>query len=274
MRERVRVISWEREKPREHSFEEVRASFIAPLASNRLSSTAVHDQDHDHDHSRPTEPSGLAQFVRMLAAEGRAVVSAQMQLPPGEDPEALAVLTEMELRAQEELSGEPPAFSGPAALWATRIFYEACRCAVCRDLSAEHVKSVLGTRCPVERGPSCDWSVDLVFRHFPRFFRFASQLSNGDPLVDALRDLARDWPLSAAGLPGLEKARLDTFIAHPVLCRLYADRLAAAEDPGVVTDPRVLAILRADLGLHRELAPRLAARVFPDASGEASTAGP
>jgi hypothetical protein len=66
-------------------------------------------------------------------------------------------------------------------------------------------------------------------------------------------------------MAGLTAPRLDSFIDHPVLRRLYADRIVTAEDHGPLDDPRVTELLRADLGLHRELAPRLAARLFVEA---------
>ncbi|HXJ55429.1 MAG TPA: hypothetical protein VNU68_02080 [Verrucomicrobiae bacterium] len=213
--------------------------------------------------ANPAKPVSLALFIRTLAAEGRAVVSRRPLPSTPEDGEALSALAALELRARQELSGDPPPFCGATAWWAAQLFYEACRCAVCRDLSADHVRILLTMKCPSPRGPATDWSADLVLRHLPRFFRFAQQLSNGDPLVEVLRTLGAAWPLSSVGLAGLSNLALDSFIEHAVLRRLYADRLAAADEPGRLEDPRVIEVLRADLGLHHELAPRLAGRLFP-----------
>src|SRR5262245_52967481 len=107
-----------------------------------------------------SEQTGLASFVRLLGAEGRAVVC-RTELA-GRDDEALPELASLEARARSELAGEAPPFSPPAALWAARTFYEACRCTVCRELSADFVRAALGKPCPGSRGPETDWSADLV----------------------------------------------------------------------------------------------------------------
>lgn len=218
---------------------------------------------HGSDSIPTGDRSGLAQFILNLAADGRAVVSAQDDPGPPHDEAVLAALSAVETRARQELVGEPPPFSGPAALWAARLFYQACRCAVCRNLDAAYVNDVFATPGPGERSPSTDWSADLLFRHLPELFGFARHLSNADPLVQALKHLATAWPMSSVGLPSLSGFNLDSFIEHPGLRRLYADRIVAAGDLSRLEDPRVADLLRADLGLHRDLAPLVASRLCP-----------
>ena len=220
------------------------------------------DESNPHASPSPDLTPGLALFIRTLAAEGRAVVFGPLPAASNDDPDALAALRELEARARLELSGEPPPFSGPAALWAACVFYQACRCSVCRELGPDEVRAALDLPCPVPRGPESDWSADLMFRHLPFVFRLARHLSNADPFLDELRRLASDWPLSTVGFSGLTAPRLESFLEHPVLRRLYADRIVAAEDSSRLEDVRVAELLRADLGFHRELAPRLAARLF------------
>jgi hypothetical protein len=70
------------------------------------------------------------------------------------------------------------------------------------------------------------------------------------------------WPLSAVGIAGLEKLNLYSFIDHPGLRRLYADRIIAAGDTLRLGDPRMDDFLRADLGIHHQLAPAIAAKLF------------
>ena len=183
------------------------------------------------------------------------------------------VLAGVEERARTELAGDAPAFSGPAGLWAARLIYQACCCVVCRELGADVLDKVFAVPCPTAPGPERDWSVDLLFRHLPELFRVARHLSNADPLLAALKALGTAWPLSSVGMPELEAVRIDSFCAHPALRRLYADRIVAAGDFSRIGDPRVADLLRADLGLHRELAPALAARLFP-ASADPTAAGP
>src|SRR5207244_12353786 len=93
-------------------------------------------------------------------------------------------------------------------------------------------------------------------------FELSRHLSNADPLVDQMKSIAAAWPLSSVGIPGLENLRLDSFICYPALRRLYADRMTAATDTSRLGDPRVDDLLRSDLGMHRDLAPLIAGKLF------------
>ncbi len=194
--------------------------------------------------------------------EGRAIVSAQ---PPEEnDSDAPAWLAELEANARFELATEAPDFQPEAALWAARMLYQLCQFVVCRDIGKDRIHAACGVPCPLPRGPAVDWSADLMLRHLPRLFESARHLSNGDPLLQQMELLGREWPLSSVGRPGLKDLELNSFIGHPALWRLYADRILAAADRTRlgVGDGRVNELLRADLGAHRDLAPEIAARLF------------
>lgn len=195
-----------------------------------------------------------------LAQDGRAAVRAQ---PTDlDDADALPVLANLDAAAREALALALPRFSSGPALWGARLFHQLCRFVVCRDLGIEGIDAVCAVPCPGARGPDTDWSVDLTLRHLPRLFALARHLSNGDPLVSRIRRIAADWPLSSVGVPGLAGLRLDSFIGDPGLLRVYADRILAAGDTSRLGDPRVDDRLRADLGLHRDLAPEMAGRLF------------
>ncbi len=212
----------------------------------------------------PGMVSDLARFLQSLTTEGRAAVSPHPLSEAAGD--ALPLLAELDANARTELALESPAFSPETALWAARLLYQLCQLVVCRDLGEAEILAACRTPCPRPRGPETDWSADLVLRHLPRLFLLARHLSNADPLVDQMRSLGAAWPLSSVGLPDLPPDRLgslDSFIEHPALRRLYADRIIAAADPSRLGDPRVDDVLRADLAFHRDLAPALAARLFP-----------
>jgi hypothetical protein len=207
------------------------------------------------------ENSPLALFLKALAEEGRAVVSPK---PLDRDPgDAAEVLRQVETSAREELTFEPPKLSLDAALWAARLSYHLCQFTVCRDIGAERIGAVCGEACPVARSPETDWSADLTLRHLPRLFHLARHLSEGDPLVQHLKQIATAWPLSSVGIAGLENLSLESFIGHPALRRLYVDRVVAAEDTSRLNDSRVGDLLRADLGIHHELAPTIASKLYP-----------
>jgi len=208
----------------------------------------------------------LGSFVHALANDGRIVVSSEPIAAP--DESALTELAELNQRAQSELAGEPPGFSSETALWAANLLYQICQFVVCRDIGEGQIAAAFANECSTARGPDTDWSADLLFRHLPGLIRLAQQLSNGDPLVQELKKVATAWPLSSVGVPELVELNLDTFIAHPALARLYADRIVAAADTSRLGDPRVDDLLRADLGIHRELAPEIAKRLFDKESLE------
>ena len=202
----------------------------------------------------------LASFLKSLADEGRAVISPQ---PLAEDVgDALSVLRGMDALARHEFVLPLPEFLPAAALWAARLFYNLCQFTVCRDIGEERVVAACRVACPSPRGPETDWSADLVLRHLPQLFQLARHLSNADPLVHQMKEIATTWPLSSVGIAHLENVQVDSFISHSGLCRLYADRIILEGDTCRLGNPRVDEMLRGDFGVHRELAPTLAARLF------------
>jgi hypothetical protein len=204
--------------------------------------------------------SDLALLIQSLANDGRAAVSAQ---PSNiDDTDALPLLEQLDGLARDELSLDLPALSPNAALWAARLFHKLCRFVVCRDIPADEIKAACDAACPEPRGPETDWSVDLTLHHLPNLFRLARHLSNADPLLEQMRKLATDWPLSSVGIAGLENLQIASFVGHPALGRLYADRIISAGDTSRLGEPRLDDLLRADLGIHHELAPGIAAQLF------------
>jgi hypothetical protein len=220
------------------------------------------------ENTGPTLSEGgpsLASFVHALTNDGRIIVSSEPIAAP--DEAALSELVELNQRAQAELAGEAPGFSSEVALWAANLLYQICQFVVCRDIGEAQIAAAFAIECPAARGPETDWSADLLLRHLPALIRPAQQLSNGDPLVQELKKVAATWPLSSVSVSGLTYLNLDTFIGHPALARLYADRIVAAGDTSRLGDSRVDDLLRADVGVHRELAPEIAKRLFEKDSG-------
>lgn len=204
--------------------------------------------------------SNLALFIQSLANDGRAAVAAQPSTI--EDADALPLLQQLDEFARGELALDLPPFSPNAALWAARLFHQLCRFVVCRDIPEEEIKTACGAECPGLRGPETDWSADLTLHHLPNLFQSARHLSNADPLIEQMKKLAAHWPLSSVGIQGLENLQMDSFIEHAGLRRLYADRIISAGDKSRLGDARLDDLLRADLGIHRELAPAIASQLF------------
>ena len=173
------------------------------------------------------------------------------------------LLPQIDAAAREELALDLPDFSPATANWAARLFYQLCQFVVCRDVGENIIAQVCQIPCPEPRSPATDWSADLLLRHLPRLFQLARHLSQGDPLLEYMRQVAAAWPLSSVGIAGLATFPIDSFIDHPALRRLYVDRIIASGDAARLGDERVDEPLRADLGLHRELAPAAcAAKLF------------
>ncbi|MBE7213481.1 MAG: hypothetical protein INR65_20895 [Gluconacetobacter diazotrophicus] len=213
-------------------------------------------------------------FLRQLTETGHVSVRPfGAEAAPEPDPGWIA---EADRRQRLEFPGEAPALSLPAARWAAATFYRACQLLVCRDVPAAEVTAALAGACPQARSPEAHYSVDLVLRRLPDLLAAARRLAAGDPLVDALLHLAREWPLSSVGVPGLEPEKLSevgSLVAHPGLRQLYADRILQHEDTGRAGPPAVRAAVLASLGQHVEtLGPRFAS--LPDAAPSASLPRP
>jgi hypothetical protein len=206
--------------------------------------------------------SEQASFIETLMRDGQAVVSPKaLDQPPADIAPRLA---ELDSLARTEAALDLPELSMPACIWAATLFYQLCQFVTCRDISEEVIRAACKASCPAQREPATDWSVDLLFRHLPRLFDTARHLSNGDPLVEEIRRLGREWPLSSVGLPGIDQTNLESFIGHSGLKRIYVDRIIATEDLGRLGDARVDAQIRADLGARTELAPSLAKRLYSE----------
>ena len=214
---------------------------------------------HKGDNGKSTV-SDIALCIQSLVNEGRAAVSPQMSAI--DDSNALPMLRELDRCIRDEMALELPAFSPIVALWAARLFHQLCRCVVCRDIPEEQINKTCDTACPEPHNPETDWSADLTLHYLPDLFQLARHLSSADPLILQIKKIAAEWPLSSVGVAGLERPSVDGFIGHIALRRVYADRVLAAADMSRIGDPRVDDLLRADLGIHRDLAPEIASKLF------------
>jgi hypothetical protein len=208
----------------------------------------------------PGSVSDLAVCLQSLADGGRAAICAHPS--DRNDSDALPLLEQMDASAREALALDLPEFSAHAALWSARLFHQLCRSVVCRDIPEAQIGAACAVPCPEQRSPQTDWSVDLTLRHLPRLFHLARHLSNADPLIGQMKLIGAAWPLSSIGIPGLGKLDLGSISADAALQRLYADRIIASADITRLGDPQVDDLLRADLQVHRNLAPLIADELF------------
>lgn len=198
---------------------------------------------------------GMASFLKALISEGNARVSSEPV--PSMDAEARRLLVQAEVSARQELSGEAPDFRLDVGDWSAAILYASCRFVVCRDVPAAEIVRVLKTPCPQARSAEVEWSADILLRHLPEVYRQARHLSPGDPLLLELVSLGTEWPLSSVGIPGIGSVDAAPIMAHPVLARLYVDRVIKRADVARLSDPATREAVKAALGAHPELAPEV-----------------
>jgi hypothetical protein len=198
-------------------------------------------------------------FLQQLYESGQVSVPFPGQ-PFGPASEASTEIAAFDRVARLEFPGDAPMLSHEVVEWAAVQFAEICRLLVARDLGVEEIAKVFAEKCPQPPSPETDYAVDLFFRRLPALADFVERLSPGDPLVEYLGKFAAEWPLSTAGMKvTLSPGRLDAFLAHPGMLRLYVDRIIAAEDLSRIgQDPRVDAALRNAIGAHPELCPKVA----------------
>jgi MoxR-vWA-beta-propeller ternary system domain bpX4 len=209
----------------------------------------------------------LRTFLSELFNEGRVRLGPPTPALWEHDEDAADWLMEFERQYRLELPGEPPPVSTSAAVWAASAFHRACQFLVFRDLGADIVARDLQGG-PNADDPAVHYSVDLTFRFLPDLHRQARTAAAGDVLVQKLVEWANRWPLSSVGIAGAVPASIDGFIEHPCLRQLYTDRIIACRDMSRLADERVRLAVAEVLGLHRELAPEIAAVLERDAEQE------
>jgi MoxR-vWA-beta-propeller ternary system domain bpX4 len=203
-------------------------------------------------------------FVNPLLETGRVRVP-----PPGETAspplqDLHAAVAELDQWGRAELAFDPPSLSQTAAGWALTIVYRACQALVYREMEATAVHEILARPCPEKPSPAVCYSADLSFRHLSDLLSLAKGIAPDDPLVAGLTTLARQWPLSSVGIPGIEgPLDLRPFIGDPSLRQLYVDRIIDRADTSRLSDASVREGVREALGDFPDLAPGLAPALLP-----------
>lgn len=155
----------------------------------------------------------------------------------------------------------PPAFVPATALAALRQLYQLCLALADRSMPEDQVRAVCAALLPPGATPGDILSADLSLRHLPALHRMARAVSDTDPLVAGLEAAAVSFPLSSVGIPLAAEASLAPLQRSGVLWRLYLDRILEQQDDSRLHSPAVRAGIRDALGLHPQLAPRLAAKL-------------
>jgi hypothetical protein len=193
----------------------------------------------------------VVRFLAELFESGRVLVApaGAATLDEGVDP----ILVSAEKTAAMNLAGTAPGFSVPAARWAALHFYRACQFLICRDVGAQAIQHAFEEKCPEPHCPQTDYSADLIFQYLPDVVGMTRAVASGDPMVEPLLTLAREWPLSSVGIAGVAPVDVKGFIDHAGLRQLYVDRIVAKADVTRLGEPLVDKAVRQTLGAFPEL---------------------
>lgn len=205
----------------------------------------------------------LADFATALFASGQAAVQRDADLMAHED-EAARQLAAVFATVVEDLPGADAAalvFSREAALPAMRFVYRLCLTLADRAMTDAQVRAVC-TVMPMQPVTADELlSADLALRHLPEIHRMARSLSDSDPLIQELELVARRFPLSSVGIALKEPPDLALVQRSDSLWRLYLDRVLERQDVSRLASPAVRVAVRDALGMHPQLAPKLAAQL-------------
>jgi hypothetical protein len=190
-------------------------------------------------------------FFTELFESGRVLVASEAL--PELDPQVDPILVAAEKVAAMNLAGTAPEFSLLTARWAALLFYRACQFVVCRDIDAKTIQQLLQEKCPEAHSPQTDYSADLVFQYLPDVIGMTRAVASGDPLLEQLLALAREWPLSTVGVSDAGPVDAPAFISHRGLRQLYVDRIIARRDLSRLGEPLVDIAVREALGAFPDL---------------------
>ena len=201
----------------------------------------------------------MAAFLTELFESGRVVIASDSV--PDFDSEADALLVSAERISALNFAGSAPRFSLRTAQSASRILYCACQFLVCRAIEAKDIKTALTERCAEPHSPEIDYSADLLFQFLPDIIGMTKAVASGDPLLEQLLVLAREWPLSSVGVAELGKVDVSAFIGHAGLRQVYVDRIIAREDLGRLGEWAVDAVVEEAIGAYPELCTPVARKI-------------
>ena len=183
----------------------------------------------------------LAQFVLRLPLPG-----------PNGQPDVTAALRAIDAAVRIDAPPGLPELDLPAARWAVASLHAACA-----HLDPDGRASVACglPPCPSDPGaPATHYSVDLVLRDLPALLAKARAAAIATVDFTPLLELARAWPLSSVGVPGLGPVDAGPLLCNEGLRRLYLDRILRLDDRQRAADPAMAPALAELVAEHRAFA--------------------
>jgi hypothetical protein len=180
--------------------------------------------------------AALAEFLRILLSEGRAIVRGPPPPGRGQSAEVSQLLRRAHASYRLQIAGPPLEFDEEVALAAAELVRQACWFLVSRSQPPEELERHL-VMPAAPRFAAQHLSADLLLRYLPQVHRRARAMNPADRLTILLAKVLRQWPLSGV-LAAVEEGPLLPldFGGHPGLWMLYAERLAAHEKPAWIPE--------------------------------------
>jgi MoxR-vWA-beta-propeller ternary system domain bpX4 len=201
----------------------------------------------------------MLEFLRALRENGEVVVTAETPAPL--DGEFVSAIEEHERERRLGYRTGAPDLDLDAAYWGIRTLYQACQLVVLRDAPSEVALASLTAGFEGRKRQETHYSTDLGLSYLPSLHRLAERVAPGDPLLEGLKRLGRDWPLSSVGMPGIDVPPDPPFVSVPFLRALYVDRILEADDATRLGDGSVARSIRGALGAYPEMCPRIHERL-------------
>ena len=194
-------------------------------------------------------------FLHALRESGNVTVSTEP--PPDLDESVAEALREHDRARRRELPPDAPPLDLGAAYWGARMLYQACQLIIMRDVPPGVSRAMLTKPYDGERTVAAHYSVDLTLLYLPGLFRLAERVAPADPVLDDLKTLGSDWPLSSVGMSGLVPAATLDFLSDACLRALYTDRILEMEDTSRLEPALVKESVVAALGAYPEACPKI-----------------
>jgi hypothetical protein len=192
----------------------------------------------------------LQEFARQLRESGEIRIRTTAEPADAETRGAQEILRAIEGEARLRGPHGPPEYEQEAATWGLTMLYRACRFLVYRHFDEKTVREAMGRKWRENKGHREIYSADLALSHLPEVYELAGGLATADPLVECLRELALEWPLSSVGIALPREARVEEFFDHPSLRAIYLDRIVRRRDASRLKEARVKEALAATLGIY------------------------
>ncbi len=197
----------------------------------------------------------MEEFLRALRESGELTVGTE---PPAElDAELERALREHDALFRDELAPDAPELAIDAAHWGAKKLVQSCQLLTMRDAPPAVAQNTLLDPYHGPVGAETEYSVDLTLAYLPSLFHLAERVAPDDPVLDALRELGSEWPLSSVGISGIDCPPRLVFWENHSLRTLYVDRVLETGDVTRLEDPQVARATRAALGAYPELEPKI-----------------